>query len=48
METIGQYRAVFVADVARETSDPSGLEHGLKSLERQGLVDTRPLKCGRR
>jgi hypothetical protein len=43
IETIGQYRAVFVADLTRETSDLSGLEHDLKSLELQGLVDTRTI-----
>jgi len=43
METIGQYRAVFVADLAFETADSSRLEHDLKSLERHGLVDTRTI-----
>jgi hypothetical protein len=33
METIGQYRAVFVEDLARETSDVPRLEHDLASRQ---------------
>src|SRR4051812_31553987 len=40
MEAVGQFRAVFVEDLARETSDTSRLNTDLRSLERQGLVET--------
>jgi hypothetical protein len=43
LETIGQYRAVFVDDLSRETSDPVRLEKELESLQRQQLVVVRSI-----
>jgi DNA-binding PadR family transcriptional regulator len=43
METIGRYRAVFVEDLARETSDVPRLDNDLASLERQGLLEVRTI-----
>jgi hypothetical protein len=43
METIGQFRAVFVDDLARETSDEGRLNTDVDSLERQGLLETRTI-----
>jgi hypothetical protein len=44
METVGQYRAVFVEDLARETSDVRRLENDMASLERQGLLEVRTIE----
>ena len=43
LETIGQYRAVFVDDLARETSNPSRLATDLRSLEDQELLEVRTI-----
>jgi DNA-binding MarR family transcriptional regulator len=43
LETVGRYRAVFVADLERETSHGARLAEDLASLERQGLLERQPL-----
>lgn len=43
LETVGRYRAVFIDDLSRETSDPSRLATDLASLEDQGLLETRTI-----
>jgi hypothetical protein len=43
LEAVGRYRAVFVEDLSRETSDRSRLATDLASLEEQGLLETRTI-----
>ena len=43
LETIGQYRAVFVDDLVRETSDPARLATDLRSLKDQELIEVRTI-----